>query len=329
MKKILIIICLMISLFGCDSVKKTTDQPESLQKVRIGIFKHEVNLLFHLSKQLGLFKKYGVDVELKEYLIGRDAFKGMLEGEVDLAFCTDFVVVKNSFKDRNYKIIAAIAEANSNGVLIKKSSGVQHPSGLKGKNFGTTFGSLTEYFSGVFLSQHGLEVQDVNFINVPVKDRLSFMDNKNLDALFAWDPYIFMLKKQYTDKLLHFPMPASFPIFFILVESDQFHQKSPQLSKAILKALIDAEQWVQENPDDIVGKVSKLYDHTETYTRHTLTKHQFRITFPYSISSVMDSQASWLLNSGIIKDNKSIDFTDVFNIQPLKLIKPHVVTIIE
>lgn len=329
MKKIIFLFIISVILVGCESKKSDSTKVEPMPEARIGVYNGEASFLIHLAKEQKLFDKYGIDVIIKDYMSGKDAFDAMLKGDVDFADCTEYVVVKNSFTNREFKIIASIAEADINGVLIKKSSGIQHPSDFKGKNLGTTFGSLTEYLTGVFLEQYGLNIHDVNLIDVDVKDRRNFVANNSLDALFAWDPDLFHLRESNPEVLTYFSLPPGFQFHFVLVESDAYNEKEPTVSVRILKALLDAEHWVHTHPELLLSKVSEKYNNTKEYTQYALTKHHYNVTFPFTLLSAMEGQLSWLMNSKIKKSSKTESLLTLFNIEPLRNIKPQVITVIE
>lgn len=85
--KVLILI-LLISLIGACSVKRDQDD----KVIKIGILKHESSLPFYIAAKNNLFKKYGLNVEIKELPPG-DHMPALLSDRVDIISPTSFPVL--------------------------------------------------------------------------------------------------------------------------------------------------------------------------------------------------------------------------------------------
>jgi len=321
----IISILLVLMIFGCDS-KKTTS---TINKVRLGLYNGEASLLLMVAKDQKFYEKYGLDVEIKLYKTGKHAVEALLNGEVDFADCTEFVIVKNSFKRDDFKILSAITDATINGILAKKSSNIKTPYDLKGKNIGTTTGTLTEYFTGVFLDQYNMTLKDVNLYDVKVGERYGFVDNPNLDALFAWEPYTYNLRHMYPYKLSYFPIPYRFPFFFVLTTLNDYYDKNPNVSEKVLRAVYDAEKWVKQHDKEIVGLIKNRFKQSEDYARNSIEQHNFNIFFPYTLLTMMENQSEWLVENNLVDSSKVVDYSKFFDTTALKKVKPTSITIIE
>ena len=319
----------ILFLFFFQSETPLLPPSSDMRHGRIGVYHGEASLLLFIADKEGFYERHGLDLTVVPYPTGRDAMAGMLNGEVDYANCTEFVVVKNSFRRVDFKILASITEGDINGLLAKKSSGIETPADLKGKTIGTTIGTLTEYLTGVFLDQYQLAWNDVRIVHVEHDKRYEAIADPQIDALFAWEPYLYNLRKAYPRELNYFPMPAGFPFYFVLVVNQAFHEKNPEISAGILRALHETEVWAIEHPERVFRYAQDLFDNSKSYTAYSLTRHNFDITFPYTLPRMMSNEAKWLVDNHIVKEKSHTDIWSLFDSSILEEIKPESITIIE
>ncbi len=331
MKKILIslfIIAIIIALYALFFMSNEKVEDKNMEKVKIAVYNGEASFLIILAKQLNYFEKYNLDVELIYNKSGKVAMDTMLNGEAQYSTHTEFVSVKNSFKNDSFNILASISEANVNGMLGFKSSGIFKPEDIKGKTIGTSIGTATEFYTGVFLNQHGLTLNDVKILNVPVKQRYEVMEKKSVDALFAWEPYIYNLQEKYKNELVYYSMPVGFNYYFLLSVDKNYHQSHKNVSKAILNAIFDAEKFKNKNESTFFEMLNKQFNLTNNYGEYIKDKQIFELTLPFTLNSVMNNQAKWLVENNLV-EKKNIDINSFIDLEPLKEINSSSVTYIK
>lgn len=322
-----LIIIAIISILQFDTTKESEKKIIN-KKVKIGIYEGDTSGLILLAKEKGFFKENGLDVELKYYSSGKIAVDAMLKGEVDYSNAAEFVIVKNSFKRKDFKIIASIAEANINGMLAKKSNGILDKSDIVNRTIGVSIGTAAEYYLGVFLEENGFKLDDVNIIDThPLKIQENLINDK-VDAIFSWEPQIYNIRKKYPNNITYFPMTNGFPFYFLLVVNEKIHKNNPFISENILKALKKSELWTLENKEEFRLFLKNKFDLREDYSKYTLNKHSFELTLPYSLTTVMNNEVSWLIENKLVQ-KKEIDVFDLIDTSSLKKVDSSSVTIIE
>jgi NitT/TauT family transport system substrate-binding protein len=315
---ILLLFFISLIFLGCHQ-KEESKIKQINTPIKIGLYNGEASLIPIVAQENGYFKEFGLNnITINYYKTGKDAFATMLKKEVDYSNCTEFVNTKNSFKNSEFYVLASTAKGDINGVLAKKSSGINTPKDLKNKQVGTTIGTATEFFTGVFLKQHNMEMSDINLVSVKANERMKAMANPNLDALFAWDPYIYRLKEKYGNKLAYFPMPVGFSFFFTFNVDKLFHQKNPEISKKLLKAFIKAEEWIDANPKEVEKIIMTKFKYDIKYTKYSLQKHSFQVTFPLTLKTTMEAQKNWLIENNLVDKDKKISIDNILRYKILK-----------
>lgn len=325
--KILLLPILGLSLFFIlfyDN-KKELEKP---QKVKIAVYNGSTSSLIILTKKLGFFKKQNLDVELINAKSGKRAMDILLEGKANFSTQTDFVTVKNSFSNDKFKILASVAEGDVNSMLAFKSSGIHEASDIKNKRVGTTIGTATEFYTGIFLEQNNMNLEDIKLINVPVTKRYEVIKNRSVDALFSWEPYIYKLKKMYKDELTYFPMPVGFQFYFTFIVDSTFHKENPKTSQKVLSAIREFEIYKDANPEEFEKLIQKEFELENDYLKYIIKKHNFELSLPYSLSILMDKQAKWLIQNNLV-ENKKFNLNKIIDKSILEEVNKESITLID
>lgn len=294
----------------------------------IAVYNGEASILFFVAQEFGLFKKQGLNVKLDKYLTGKKAFDKMLVNQADYSTSTEFVNIKSSLSNQDFLILSSISEVRPASMIAIKSKGIFEPTDLKNKKLGITIGTAVEFFSGIFLNQYGLSLDDVEILNIHPSKRYEVIQNKTVDALVSWEPYTYNLKKKYNDELVYFDMPVNFNFYFLLSANKIFHEKNPITSRKILEALLEAEKLISKNPLIVRNILKDEFKYDDDYINYTLKKHFFSVSLPYSLSSLMKYEKKWLLKKG----NKELiknELYDLFDGSTLKSIYDSRVTLID
>lgn len=303
----------MITFTACEQKEEVN---EVNQNVDIGVYNGEASLLAIIAHENEIFKKHNLNVNLKPYKTGKDAFSAMLNGEVSYSTATEFVAVKNSFTNTNFKILASISQANINGMLGKKSSNINTGYDLKNKRIGTTIGTATEFYTGVFLEQFNISLGDVKLVNVSPKDRLSSYGENNYDALFAWEPHIYKIRKQYPDNFEYFNMPLSFNFDFILAVDNMYNEQNQNVSKKVLNALIEAQSLLESGEINLNEFLKNYFKYDDDYIKYSENKYKFKVNLNYPMLVNMNKQVSYLVENNLVEGNinaKDLIYTKTLN----------------
>jgi NitT/TauT family transport system substrate-binding protein len=120
----------------------------------------------HLAKQLGLFKKYGLDVEIVYIPGGSTVVQAMIAGDVQFGRGSSNEVVSAHLAGFPLKIISALI--NKFVYSFVTPPAIAKPQDLKGKSVAVSrFGSGSDFITRLALKSWGLEpVKDVTILQV-------------------------------------------------------------------------------------------------------------------------------------------------------------------
>ena len=142
----------------------------SLPKVTmmVGGIDKQIYLPYELAKQLGLYQKYGVDMQLStETNGGVGAEDAMASGQVDMAGAWYIHTFDFQAKGKDVINLAQLSGAPGERVMCSKDSGVTTPADFKGKSIGVTdLGSGTDDLIQQVAAHYNLSTSQFHRIGV-------------------------------------------------------------------------------------------------------------------------------------------------------------------
>jgi NitT/TauT family transport system substrate-binding protein len=234
-----------------------------------------------LAKQLGEYKKAGLDVDMVMLKGGSDALKAVLGGSADVVsgyfdHCVELVPKHQSLQafvvyDRFPGFALVVSPKHNDTVKSVKD--------LAGKKVGVSApGSSTDFFLKYILNKNGVDPNSVGVIGVGLGgSAIAAMEQGTIDAAIMLDPAVTVLAGKYknlnilsdtrTQKDTLAVFGGEYPGGALYTKSSwiKAHPKEAQaLTNAILATLKwihshTAEQIVAKMPKEMVGKNPALY----------------------------------------------------------------------
>src|SRR5215470_6382254 len=142
-----------------------------------------------LAKEAGLFKKHGLDVEIKK-IPQKDRHLAIASGDVQCAATTvETWVVWNANGVATTQIFQLDKSYGADGMVVKP--GIAKIADLKGKTVAASAPGTAPYFTLAWmLKKNGLSIKDVSVVNLePQAAANAFIAGQN-DAAMTYEPYL-------------------------------------------------------------------------------------------------------------------------------------------
>jgi NitT/TauT family transport system substrate-binding protein len=273
----------------------------SLEKVRLGYSGvgsgEEVH---HFTKEVGLFNKAGLDVEIIYIPGGSTVVQAMASGEVQFGRGSASEVVSAHLAGFPLKILAALI--NKFVYSFVTPTTITKPQDLKGKAVAISrFGSGSDFITRLALKSWGLDpVRDVTILQVGNSpDRLA--------AMMGGKVYGSILSLSQTPKAKRMGLrvladlseiDAEYPQGVLYVPASLI-EKRPDLIRSFLKAYLEGIRQFKINKPvayRIITKSSGLTDKAEIEEYHTILSKNFLLDYPMptvaGIKTVLDDLAA-------------------------------------
>jgi NitT/TauT family transport system substrate-binding protein len=257
----------------------------SVERVRLGYSGvgsgEEVH---HFAKEVGLFKKHGLDVEIIYIPGGSTVVQAMIAGEVQFGRGSATEVVSSHLAGFPLKVLAALINKFVYSFVTPPS--ITKPQDLKGKAVAVSrFGSGSDFITRMALKSWGLEpIKDVTILQIGNSpERLAAIASGKVHGSILSLSQTPRAKKLGLRVLADLSqIDAEYPQG-VLYAPVSLIEKRPDLVQNFLKAFVEAIRQFKTNKPvafNIISKSSGLKDKSDIEEYHTLLTKNFLLDYP-------------------------------------------------
>ncbi|HEY1328631.1 MAG TPA: ABC transporter substrate-binding protein [Casimicrobiaceae bacterium] len=200
-----------------------------------------------LAKEAGIFKKHGLDVDLKK-IPQKDRHLAIASGDVQCAATTvETWVVWNANGVPTRQIFQMDKSYGADGMVVRNN--IARIADLKGKTVAASAPGTAPYFTlAWFLSKNGLSVKDVTVVNLePGPAAQAFVAGQN-DAAMTYEPYLSTVRNnpqagKIIATTLDYPM-----IMDTFGCTPKFLADNPKAAQAITDSYFEALDTIKADP---------------------------------------------------------------------------------
>ena len=223
------------------------------------------------AKQMGIFKKHGLEVETQVLGSGAAIAAAMVGGSIDIGFGDPISLANGRLRGFNFAYIAAgflnSPRYPTTGLLVRQDSGITDGKSLNGKTIGVNaINTLSTVIVQAWADKNGGDARQIKFIEVPFAQMVQDVDQSTVAAAFAGEPF-FTIGHNRGLKVLLFqpPVPASTFMASGWFATDSWIAANHDTATAFSAAVREAAIWANANREAaaaIVEKELKLPDGT-------------------------------------------------------------------
>lgn len=217
------------------------------------------------ADELGYLEENGVNIELAEvYPNGAPQVEAGLRGDWDIAFTGELPAI-NAGNAWGLQTIGFFGnEPNAHGVYVKSDSGITADNAAKqldGKQVLFTQGSTDQLFFEGCLDQFGLELSDIEAVNLAPVDLVAAMQSGNGVAASAYPPFSFQLEADGYENICDTTKldVAAYPT---MVVRKEFLDEHPDAVARFTEAVFRANALFASDPDKALELAKGFYEET-------------------------------------------------------------------
>lgn len=225
-----------------------TEAPK--EKITIAINPWPGYEFLYLAEQKGFFQQQGLNIQLMQLSSLSDTQRSYINGHADGLASTMIEAVQAQVMGRKPLKIVLIPDYSNGGDVIVARTGITSVADLKGLTVGCEVSSLGIYLLQRALTIHGLQLSDVNIINIEQSAGERALQEKRIDAFVSYPPVsLHILQDQQFHQIFS---SAAIPneILDTVAISTEILSKYPDFVPKIHNAWQMALDYTQQHPED-------------------------------------------------------------------------------
>ncbi len=332
-KRTLVIITglIILALLAGSFIYLNSPKPYSgnVESVSLGMEPNQVNLLVYVAQAQNYFSANGIRVTIKDYGSGSAAVTGMLNGEVNIATATEFVVAQNALANQSLQAFASIDKFLQIYVIGNENQGITKISDLSGKKVGLTLKTASEFYLGRFLELNNINPDQINLVNVPPAQVEEALANGTVDAVVAWQPYVGEIENRMgNNSIIMWDAQSGQVAFDCAISKSNWIANNPDLVRRCLKSLAQAEQYTINHASEAKVIVQNRLNLTAEYIGAVWGQYRFSLSLDQSLIVAMQDESRWLIQNNLTSNAAVPNFLNHIYVDGLKSEKPESVNVI-
>lgn len=299
------------------------------EKITIAYSQSPYGISLAVALVNGFFSAEGLEVIAQPHEFGKMALNSMLEGKADLAITGDTPVMFAILGGQKIALPALIATSRQNQAIVaRKDRGIVSPKDLKGKRIGVTFGTSAHFFLESFLSRHQIDRNKVPILYTTPKELKEALTAGRIDAVAIWNPFLKQLEKSLGKNSLVFYDESLYTDSVLVVAFQEFTRKHPETIKKVLRALIRAETFIKEKPDESRRLAAGFLKFDTAVADETWEVMDYEAVLDQSFLVRLEEQTRWAQRNNLTLSKATPNYLQFIYFDALQSLKPEAVRII-
>jgi ABC-type nitrate/sulfonate/bicarbonate transport system substrate-binding protein len=311
---------------GCSKREKYAGPPE---KITIAYSTASNAVLVYIAFAKDYFRDEGLDAIQQPHPFGKPALKAVIDGKADIATVGDTPIVFAILSGEKIATIAIIQTSNKNeAIFARRDRGITQASDLKGKKIGLTLGTTGDFFADSFLLGHGVDRKDVKFINMVPDEMAGALASGKVDAVSTWNPILIQLKKKFGNKGTILFGESLYTELFCVAAREEYVKKNPLMIRKVLRALIKAESFAQQHPEESRRLVADFIKTDKALLDEVWDIFTLQVALDQTLIADFEDQTRWAVKYRSTIHREIPNYLDFIYVEGLQAVKPEAVRII-
>jgi NitT/TauT family transport system substrate-binding protein len=243
----------------------TATTSASAEPIRINFVPTTDGLTLYVAADQGMFEERGLEVEMTPAPNPSVMISALAAGSSDIGHTVVIPVLAASQAGIELSVIAGASgfpavKPPTVGVIAREGSEIQSPADLEGKSVGVV--GLESYHQVMvqrWMEENDADYSTVRFVEVAFPQMQDLLSSGNVDAVVSVDPFFSRMINEgigYTFGDFVETMPDGVPIV-VFVSLREWAESNPDKVTAFREALIEANQFIQDNEDEARCSLAK------------------------------------------------------------------------
>lgn len=229
-----------------------------------GVVLRQLRLFEKNLPRAGRYARVRYALDWQNATSGPPITNGMMADNIQIGMMGDYPLLVNGATGQQTKnetrlvaIIAYNAYGGGNGVVVPSDSPYYDLADLKGKRVSVPFGSAAHGMLLRAMQQRGLSEADWTLVSQSPEVGSTNLQEHRIDAHADFVPFAELLPFRGGARKIYDGAETKHPTFHGVVVRKDFGEKYPEIVVAYIKSLIEANAWVQRDPQVAAERVER------------------------------------------------------------------------
>lgn len=258
-----------------------------------------VSLPIYVAQARGLFNDEGLDLALRPCASGRECYKWLADGQVDVATAAELQVVAGAASRHDLAIVATISASSYQIKLVaRRSARIMEAPQVRGKRIGTVPGSSAQYFLDNWLVFNDIQPDAVHLVGLAPDQLVPALEARDVDAVVIWEPLAALAAQALGGDAITFASPRVYTQHFNLVSARPTIARRDADIVRLLRALVKAQRIIQDDPAAARTLLAARLQLAPAVAATVMEGQDYRVRLDQSLVTTMQGQARWAARAG-------------------------------
>lgn len=221
-----------------------------------GIILKELDLIDKYLPKDGKYKGVSYQFDWKDYTSGPPITNMMLANKLDFGVMGDYPLIVNGAKFQETESLRTLYVAGTgynllgsgNSIVVPYKSDIYSFTDLKGKDLSVPVGSAAWGMVLKAMQDHGMESDAIAIKNQSPPVGAANIASAKIDAHADFCPWSEVMEYRGTGRKIYDGSETGVPYLHGIVVRKDYAEKYPEVVVAVIKAVVEAGDWVREDP---------------------------------------------------------------------------------
>ena len=333
--KAIIFIAIALVLFailgGWQSIKTTISPPPSpVVNITIALnSNYPGSGLLYVAAARGFYAQEGLNATMQPYTSGRDALNAAIEKRADLGTAGDVPIMFAAMDDLPVSIVATIFIASgAHGIVARRDRSISTPADLKGKAIGVTRRTDGDFVLSTMAARYRTSLNELRVEPIKPEEMVDAIKAGKVDAVSTWEPWLTDASKALGENSVEFRSEGGLAFEFSLAGNKDWIQDNPDKVKRLLRALLRAKEFSDENPEEARAIIIKAAEIDPSLFDAVGPHYRFVVQLNQGLLILLDDMARWAIQNKLTDRTVAPNFLNIISMDALSAVKPDAVTIV-
>ncbi len=251
---------------------------------------------FYLGAEAGIFKKHGLDVEVKLFGSASASTPSLIPGDIQ-ASLTSVPAGLLAHARAPKVVLVAMTDIATDYYGVFGETRLKSLADLRGQKVGVAMGSSSELFAIQALERVGMTLKDVQVVNVEPPEMLAALLRKDISAFFVWEPWLTRAKMATRGQGHILPGSDFYKIHNHLVMDREWIERNRPAAVRFVRAVKEAGEFAMQRRDEAAPLVGKFLKLDVELVKELLAKCNFMMVLDDNAMQFMKKEADALIAS--------------------------------